>query len=61
MGRPKKYAKKTLAKAVDRYFASITRTVTMTELIETGERDDKGSEGPRQPGRKPDRWRKVCR
>lgn len=42
MGRPKKYTKKTLAEAVDRYFASITRIVTMTELIETGERDDKG-------------------
>lgn len=42
MGRPKKYNKKTLAEAVDRYFASITRIVTMKELIETGERDDKG-------------------
>ena len=42
MGRPKKYTKKTLAEAVDRYFASITRIVVMTELIETGERDDKG-------------------
>lgn len=42
MGRPKKYTKKTLAEAVDRYFASITRIVTMTELIETGERDNKG-------------------
>lgn len=42
MGRPKKYNKKTLEEAVERYFASITRIVTMTELIETGERDDKG-------------------
>ena len=42
MARPKKYTKKTLAEAVERYFASITRIVTMTELIETGERDDKG-------------------
>ena len=42
MGRPKKYTKKTLAEAVERYFASITRIVTMTELVETGERDDKG-------------------
>lgn len=42
MGRPKKYTKKTLAEAVERYFASITRIVTVTELIETGERDDKG-------------------
>ena len=42
MGRPKKYTKKTLAEAVDRYFASITRIVPVTELVETGERDDKG-------------------
>lgn len=42
MGRPKKYTKKTLDEAVTRYFASITRVVTVTELIETGERDDKG-------------------
>ena len=42
MGRPKKYSEKTLAKAVNQYFASITRIVTVTEMIETGERDDKG-------------------
>lgn len=42
MGRPKKYTRKTLEEAVDRYFASITRIVTATELIETGGRDDKG-------------------
>lgn len=42
MGRPKRYTKKTLDEAVERYFATITRIVTMTELIETGERDDKG-------------------
>lgn len=42
MARPKKYNKKTLEEAVDRYFASITRTVTVTELVETGERDSMG-------------------
>lgn len=42
MGRPRKYTKKTLAEAVDRYFSSITRIVTMTELVETRERDGKG-------------------
>ena len=42
MARPKKYTERTLAKAVKRYFASITRIVPVTELVETGERDDKG-------------------
>ena len=42
MGRPKKYTKNTLAKAVDHYFGSITRIVTAKELVETGKRDDKG-------------------
>ena len=42
MARPKKYTEKTLPKAVNRYFGSITRTVTATELQETEERDDKG-------------------
>lgn len=42
MARPRKYTRKTLEEAVDRYFASITRIVPMTELVETGERDDKG-------------------
>jgi len=42
MGRPKKYSEKTLAKAVNRYFASITRIVPVTEMVETGERDSKG-------------------
>ena len=42
MGRPRKYPRKSLAEAVERYFASITRIVTMTELVETGERDNKG-------------------
>ena len=42
MARPRKYTKKSLAEAVERYFASITRIVPVTELVETGERDDKG-------------------
>lgn len=42
MGRNKKYNKKTLAEAVDRYFGSITRTITATELVDSGERDSKG-------------------
>ena len=42
MARPKKYTKKTLAEAVNRYFGSITRIVAATELVETGKRDDKG-------------------
>lgn len=42
MARPTKYTRKKLAEAVDRYFGSITRVVTVTELIETGERDEKG-------------------
>ena len=43
MARPKTYTQKTLAAAVNRYFKSITRIVTATELIETDERDDKGN------------------
>ena len=42
MARKKTYTQKTLAEAVDRYFKSITRIVKVTELVETGERDDKG-------------------
>ena len=42
MAREKKYTKKALAEAVNRYFGSITRIITATELVETGERDDKG-------------------
>lgn len=42
VARPRKYTKKSLAGAVERYFASITRIVPVTELVETGERDDKG-------------------
>ena len=42
MARNKKYTPKTLEKAVNKYFGSITRIVTATELQETDERDDKG-------------------
>ena len=42
MARPKKYTERTLHKAVDHYFGSITRIVKATELVETGRRDDKG-------------------
>ncbi len=42
MARPRKYTAKALADAVDRYFDSITRTVTATERRETGQRDNKG-------------------
>lgn len=42
MARPRKYTKKTLEAAVENYFSSITRIVPVTEMVETGERDDKG-------------------
>ena len=42
MARPKKYTKKTLAEAVERYFDGITRIVTVKERKETGQRDEKG-------------------
>lgn len=42
MGRPKKYNKKTLGEAVDRYFASISRVVPLTEKVDTGRRDGDG-------------------
>ena len=44
MGRRKKYTKKALDEAVNRYFLSITRTVPVTEKRPTGKRDDKGHE-----------------
>ena len=44
MGKEKKYTPKTLEKAVRRYFASISRIVTVTERKPTGEKDDKGHE-----------------
>lgn len=42
MARPKKYNKKTLTEAVDRYFASITRVLPLTEKVDTGRRDADG-------------------
>lgn len=43
MARQKKYGTaKALEKACERYFASITRRVKVTELVDSGERDDKG-------------------
>ena len=42
MGRPKKYTKKTLGEAIDRYFASISRLVPLTEKVDTGRRDGDG-------------------
>ncbi len=41
-GRPRKYTPRTLRKAVERYFASITRKVRITEPVPTGRYDDKG-------------------
>jgi hypothetical protein len=37
----KKYGPKSLAEGIDRYFASIRRTVTATEKVETGEKGAK--------------------
>ena len=43
MARQKKYGTaKALEKACERYFASITRRVKVTELVDSGKRDDKG-------------------
>lgn len=42
IARPKKYDEKTLARAVERYFRSISRKVPVTERVDTGERDDSG-------------------
>ena len=41
-GQPKSYTPRTLKKAVDRYFASITREVPVTEPVPTGELDRYG-------------------
>ncbi len=41
MGVRKKYGPKSLAAGIDRYFASIRRTVTATEKVETGEKGAK--------------------
>lgn len=42
MGKPKKYTARTLARAVDAYFDSITREVEVTEQVDTGRRDRQG-------------------
>lgn len=44
MARPKKYTKKALKETVDRYFASISREVTITEQVTTGKKDSYGHE-----------------
>lgn len=42
MGRPKKYTERTLKRAVEAYFDSITREVAMTEKVDTGRKDADG-------------------
>lgn len=42
MGAPKKYSKKKLADAVERYFKSITREKTLTEKKATDQKDKMG-------------------
>ena len=42
MGRKRVYTKKRLKEEVERYFASITRKVKVTEKIDTGRRDKSG-------------------
>lgn len=42
MGRPKKYTKKALTEAVERYFASISREIAVTEKVDTGRKDADG-------------------
>ena len=42
VGAPKKYSKKGLRTAVERYFDSITREVKLTEKVPTGTYDEKG-------------------
>lgn len=42
MGRKKKYTPGTLGKAVDAYFRKISRTVSASEMVDSGERDEKG-------------------
>lgn len=44
MGAPKKYDGKTLERAVERYFKSITREVPLTEMKPTGQKDKMGHE-----------------
>ncbi len=42
LGRPKKYTKKSLAEAVEQYFATITRLITVKESYYTGKKDCDG-------------------
>jgi hypothetical protein len=42
MARPREYTPFTLERAVNKYFRGITRRVTLTEQVPTGELDDKG-------------------
>lgn len=42
MGRPRKYTERTLRKAVEAYFRRITRTITIREQVNTGEKDSWG-------------------
>ena len=42
MGRRRKYTPLGLRRSVDRWFDSISRVVTVTEPVDTGERDEKG-------------------
>lgn len=44
MARPKKYTEKALRKAVDRYFDSISREITIKEKVPTGKKDSWGHE-----------------
>ena len=44
MGAPKKYTPRSLRKAVENYFSSITRDVALTEPKPTGEKDKMGHE-----------------
>ena len=42
MGRPRKYSKKALREAVQGYFDSISREITITEKVDSGKRDSYG-------------------
>lgn len=44
MGAPRKYGPKSLKKALQKYFASISRTITLTERVPTGTKDEWGHE-----------------
>lgn len=42
MGRPREYTAVTLERAVRKYFRSITRQVPQTEMVPTGQTDERG-------------------